>query len=154
MPTKQESRAYFDALGAHIGLLRKEYGMTQAEPARAIGVSQQAVFAYETGERRVSIPIMLRLSKVFSVTLEQLTGMESPVRGKRRLSPRAARHGERIQALSKTRQRFLVRIIDLLEAEMRPALTSEEGKRAERVSAVRSTTLQRPKQNETSHERH
>ncbi len=46
---KQESRAYFKALGAHVTTLRKAQGMTQAELARAIGVSQQAVFAYELG---------------------------------------------------------------------------------------------------------
>lgn len=44
---KQESRAYFKALGAHVMTLRKSRGITQAELARAIGVSQQAVFAYE-----------------------------------------------------------------------------------------------------------
>lgn len=44
---KQESRAYFRALGAHVTAMRKASGMTQAELARAIGVSQQAVFAYE-----------------------------------------------------------------------------------------------------------
>ena len=43
---KQESHSYYKALGAHIALLRKSRGMTQAELARAIGVSQQAVFAY------------------------------------------------------------------------------------------------------------
>ncbi|WP_129780376.1 helix-turn-helix transcriptional regulator [Peristeroidobacter soli] len=44
---KAESRAYFRALGKHISQLRKEIGMTQAELARALNVSQQAVFAYE-----------------------------------------------------------------------------------------------------------
>lgn len=34
---------------------------------------------------------------------------------KRRLSPRAMRHAERLQALSKTQQRFVLRIIDVLE---------------------------------------
>lgn len=42
-PIKVESRAYFHALGAHITALRKEQGMTQAELARALGVSQQTV---------------------------------------------------------------------------------------------------------------
>lgn len=50
---KHESRVYSKALGAYIARLRKEQGMTQAELARGIGVSQQAVFVYELGERRV-----------------------------------------------------------------------------------------------------
>lgn len=114
---KQESHAYYKALGAHLALLRKARGMTQAELARAIGVSQQAVFAYELGERRVSVFIMTRLAKVFTIAPEELMGINKPVRiPKRRLSPRAMRHAERLQALSKTQQRFVVRIIDMLEA--------------------------------------
>ena len=113
---KQESRAYFKALGAHVSLLRKSRGMTQAELARAIGVSQQAVFAYELGERRVSVLILSKLARVFAVSVEELIGMSRPVRvPKGRLSPRAMRHAERLQALTKTQQRFVIRIIDLLE---------------------------------------
>lgn len=115
---KHQSRAYFAALGAHITQLRKVRGMTQAELARALGVSQQAVFAYELGDRRVSVVILIKLGMVFSVPLEELARMTTPApdRGaKRRLSPRAARHAERLQGLSKTKQRFVVRIIDLLE---------------------------------------
>jgi transcriptional regulator with XRE-family HTH domain len=113
---KQESHTYYKALGAHIALLRKSRGMTQAELARSIGVSQQAVFAYELGERRVSVFILVKLAKVFAIAVEELMGISRPVRiPKRRLSPRAMRHAERLQALSKTQQRFIVRIIDILE---------------------------------------
>lgn len=116
MAIKQESRAYFKALGAHISLLRKARGMTQAELARALGVSQQAVFAYELGDRRVSVLILAKLSKTFTISVEELMGIAKPVRiPKRRLSPRAMRHAERLQALTKTQQRFVIRIIDLLE---------------------------------------
>lgn len=112
---KQESHAYFAALGKHITQLRRARGMTQAELARALGVSQQAVFSYEIGDRRVSVLIMVKIAKLFAISLEELAGMAAPSHTpKRRLSPRAARHAERIQSLSKTRQRFVVRIIDLL----------------------------------------
>ncbi|GFE84970.1 hypothetical protein GCM10011487_69700 [Steroidobacter agaridevorans] len=111
---KAESRCYFRALGAHVCRMRKARGMTQAELARAIGVSQQAVFAYELGDRRVSVLILARLAKVFAVPVEELIGMSQPVR-KGRLSPRAIRHAERLQALSRTQQRFVIRIIDVLE---------------------------------------
>jgi len=113
---KHESRAYFKALGAHITQLRKARCMTQAELARAIGVSQQAVFAYELGDRRVSVLILARLSKVFAISVEELMGLTEPARiPNRRLSPRAMRHAERLQALSKTQQRFILRILDVLE---------------------------------------
>jgi transcriptional regulator with XRE-family HTH domain len=111
-----ESRAYFKAVGARICQLRKSRGFTQAELARAIGVSQQAVFAYELGERRVSVLLLDKIARVFSVPVEELMGIAQPARTtKSRLSPRAIRHAERLQALSKTQQRFVVLIIDTLE---------------------------------------
>jgi transcriptional regulator with XRE-family HTH domain len=113
---KQESRVYFKALGAYVAQLRKARGMTQAELARVIGVSQQAVFAYELGERRVSVLVLAKLAKIFLVPVEELVGMSKPVRARQgRLSPKAIRHAGRLQALTKTQQRFVVRIIDVLE---------------------------------------
>jgi transcriptional regulator with XRE-family HTH domain len=113
---KHESRAYFKALGAHVAELRKEQGMTQAELARALGVSQQTVFAYELGERRVSVLILAKLAKVFGVSVEELMGMSKIPRpsGNRRLSPAGQRHAERFQQLSKTEQRFVKKIMDVL----------------------------------------
>ena len=114
--SKQESRAYFRALGVQVTTLRKSRGMTQAELARAIGVSQQAVWAYELGERRISVLMLAKLAKVFSTSVEDIVGLSKPVRmPKGRLSPRCMRHAERLQALSKTQQRFVVKIIDVLE---------------------------------------
>jgi transcriptional regulator with XRE-family HTH domain len=90
--------------------------MTQAELARAIGVSQQAVFAYELGERRISVLVLAKLAKIFAVSVEEMVGLSKPVRVPQgRLSPRCVRHAERLQGLSKTQQRFLIRIIDVLE---------------------------------------
>lgn len=112
---RQESRAYFRALGAHISVLRKERGMTQAELARTLGVSQQTVFAYELGDRRVSVLMLIKLAKIFDVPVEELMGMiKSQHPPKRGLSPAGVRHAERFQQLSKTQQRFVARIMDVL----------------------------------------
>lgn len=46
--------------------LRKSRGMTQAELARALGVSQQAVFAYEIGDGRISVLVLERLARLFA----------------------------------------------------------------------------------------
>ncbi len=112
---KQDNRAYFKALGAHISILRKEQGLTQAELAKALGVSQQTVFAYELGERRVTVPLIPKLAKIFAIPVEDLMGMTKPQRVKKqRRSPKVLRHAERIQQLTKTQQRFVVKIIEVL----------------------------------------
>jgi transcriptional regulator with XRE-family HTH domain len=117
MIPKAESRAYFRALGKHISQLRKEIGMTQAELARALKVSQQTVFAYELGDRRVSVLILVKLARIFDTSVEALSGLKMPIRSRRRLSPAGIRHAERYQMLSKTRQCFVARIIDVVLAE-------------------------------------
>lgn len=112
---KAESRAYFRALGAHITVLRKEQGMTQTELARALGVSQQTVFAYELGDRRVSVLIVAKLAKTFGVSVEELMGMtKPPPRTDPRISPAGRRLASLYQQLSKTQQRFIKKIMDLL----------------------------------------
>ena len=122
MIPQAESRAYFRALGARVAELRKDHDMTQAELARILGVSQQTVFAYELGDRRVSVLMLIKLTEVFRVPIEELTGMTKARHpAKRRLSPAGARHAERFQMLSKTQQRFVTRIIDILLGMDAPA---------------------------------
>ncbi len=114
---RTDSRKYFKALGAQITRARKSRGYTQEELAKKLGVSQQAIFAYENGARRVSVFLLERLAKVLIMRVEDLAGWVQPERVRpQRLSPRAKRHAERLQALSKTQQRFVLRIIDNLEA--------------------------------------
>jgi len=118
---KSDSRIYFAALGRRITQLRKSRGYTQAEFARALGVSQQAVFSYELGDRRVSLVIAERIATLYGLSVDQVIGRgpERKPPPNRRLSPRAMRHAERLQGLSKTSQRFIVRLIDYLETIQR-----------------------------------
>lgn len=123
-PIKVESRAYFRALGTHITALRKEQGMTQAELARALGVSQQTVFAHESGDRRVSLLIVAKLATVFGLPVEKLIGMHrAQTIAKHRLSPAGMRHAERFQRLRRTEQRFVKKMMDVL-LEMNPSASS------------------------------
>lgn len=117
MVNKQESRTYFRALGEHVSKLRKEQGLTQAELARLLEVSQQTVFAYELGDRRVSVLMLIKLAKIFSVPVEELMSMtHSAPSTNPRPSPAGIRHAERFQELRRSDQRFVTRIIDVLLA--------------------------------------
>jgi transcriptional regulator with XRE-family HTH domain len=112
--SKKENRAYFKALGAHIAQLRKEHGMTQAELAGALGVSQQTVFASELGDRPVTVPMLAKLAKAFTISVEELMGIAKPrANKKRQRSPKLMRQVDRMQKLTKTQQRFVVKIIDI-----------------------------------------
>ena len=59
---------------------------------------------------------MPKLARVFAISVESMVGLSKPLHVRKgRLSPRCVRHAERLQALSKTQQRFVIRIIDVLE---------------------------------------
>jgi transcriptional regulator with XRE-family HTH domain len=117
---KVESRAYFKAFGCRLHELRKQHGLTQDELAQALGVSQQTVFAYELGERRVTVLVLAKLAKVFDVPAEELMGMAMPRQRRQRRSVKILRHAERIQRLSKTQQRFVIKIIDVFLEQRAP----------------------------------
>jgi transcriptional regulator with XRE-family HTH domain len=112
---KPESRQYFKVLGARITQLRKERDMTQAELARAIGVSQQRVFAYELGDRRVCVLMLVKLARLFQISVEQLMGIAQPPPDAERPSSKWLHQAQRMRGRSKRDQRFIIKIIDVLE---------------------------------------
>ena len=59
-------------IGQRIAVLRKNVGMSQAELARALGVSPSAVGMYEQGRREPSAAGFVALAQVFGVTTDYL----------------------------------------------------------------------------------
>lgn len=52
--------------------LRKEKGMTQAELAQALGVTNKAVSKWETGEAMPETSLLLPIARIFGVTVDEL----------------------------------------------------------------------------------
>lgn len=52
--------------------LREAAGWSQGELARRLGVSRQTINAVETDKYDPSLPLALRLSKVFAVPVQQI----------------------------------------------------------------------------------
>lgn len=64
--------------------LRKSKGLTQAELAKKVGISEQAVSFYENDRRKPKIETWNRLADFFNVSIPYLQGLPEPV-GKNRL---------------------------------------------------------------------
>ena len=58
--------------GEFLYSLRKEKGMTQAELADALGVTNKAVSKWETGEAMPETSLLLPISRIFGVTVDEL----------------------------------------------------------------------------------
>lgn len=61
-----------DNFGDYLNYLRKKKGMTQAELADKLGVTNKAVSKWETGEAMPETSLLVPLSKIFGVTVDEL----------------------------------------------------------------------------------
>lgn len=61
-----------NAFGDFLYELRKEQGMTQAELADKLGVTNKAVSKWETGEAMPETGLLLPLAEIFGVTVDEL----------------------------------------------------------------------------------
>jgi transcriptional regulator with XRE-family HTH domain len=114
----QDEREFFVALGARIAQLRKDSHITQVQLAETLGVSQPAINAYETGQRRVPVSMLPTLARTLGVSVEELIGTpQSAAARKRGPAPRIQQHLERISALPKPRQRAVMDVIEALLAQ-------------------------------------
>ncbi|MGH8228506.1 MAG: helix-turn-helix domain-containing protein [Steroidobacteraceae bacterium] len=106
-----DEKAFFAQLGARMARLRKEQDITQVQMAEWLGVSQQTINAYEVGRRRIQVSALPTVAKLLGVTLEELIG-EKPKPGKRGPAPKLQRQLERITQLPKSRQKFVIEMLD------------------------------------------
>ena len=107
----KEEKRFFRELGERIALLRKEQHLTQAQLAEAIGTTQQQVASYEVARLRVPASMLPRLARVLGTSVEALLGEDQPT-GKRGPTPKLQQQLERISALPKAKQRFVLEMLD------------------------------------------
>lgn len=63
--------------GKRLRLLRKSQKITQAELAQMLGYSKSSIGMWENGERIPDYKIVLKLSEIFNVDVNYLSGYES-----------------------------------------------------------------------------
>ena len=113
----QDEKDYFKVLGSRVAQLRKDHGLTQVQLAEALGISQQMVASYEVGRRRIPVSMLQSLAHALSVDLDGLLGSTTKSSAKRGPMPVLARHMERISALPKTRQKFVIDVLESMLAQ-------------------------------------
>lgn len=112
-----DERAFFIALGARIAHLRKDQGITQVQLAEQLGVSQQTVTAYESGNRRVPISHLPRLATLLGTSIEALIGSPTKPAAKRGPASKLQLQLEQLHRLPKTKQRLVSQLIDSVLAQ-------------------------------------
>lgn len=68
-----------ETFGQRITNLRKEKGLTQNDVAEKIGVTAQAVSKWENDQATPDIDILIKLSDIFEISLDELLGKEKKI---------------------------------------------------------------------------
>jgi transcriptional regulator with XRE-family HTH domain len=117
-PVTTEEQIFMAALGSRMAALRRTSGLTQAQMAQALNVSQQAVQSWEAGRRRLQISILPAVTKLLSVSLEGLLGEETErTLRKRGPASRLEQQIEVISQLPKARQKMVAEMLDAVIAQ-------------------------------------
>ena len=113
----QDEKEYFKVLGSHVAQLRHDQNLTQVQLAETLGISQQMVASYKIGRRRIRVSMLQSLARALSVEIDGLLGDTAKARTKRGPAPVLARHMERISALPKTQQKFVIQVLESVLAQ-------------------------------------
>lgn len=106
-----DDKEFYRQLGDRVSTLRKEQGLTQVQLAKLLGMSQQLMAAHEAGQRKIPASLVPKLAMLFEVSCEQLLGVrETPA--KRGPTPALQRQVEQIRQLPRTKQRFVMEMLD------------------------------------------
>lgn len=116
----QNDKAFFKTLGKRIAALRKELGITQAQLAQTLKISQQLIAAYETGSRKIPASMLPGLAKLFAISLEQLVGIDDRP-AKRGPASTLQRQIEQISLMPRTKQKFITEMLDALIKQQQSA---------------------------------
>lgn len=71
--TEPRSAEYY-TLGINLADARNAAGMSQAEAAAKIGIPQSTYSGYETGSRRITLPMIKKIASVYGVNVDLLIG--------------------------------------------------------------------------------
>ncbi len=116
MAISDDDRAFFVSLGQRIAERRKALAITQVQLAEVLGISQQAMNSFEKGRRRVPVSLLPVIAQALDTTLDALVNddahTESAAPKKRGPAPKIQQQLERINALPKAQQRFVMQMIE------------------------------------------
>jgi len=104
-------RRFLQELGERVRGLRKTQHLTQGQLAELLGVSQQLVAFYERGHKRIPIDLLPEVARLLGVRVEELLGLDQRA-ARRGPMPKFQQQLERINRLPRTKQRFVMEMLD------------------------------------------
>ena len=113
--TEQAQQQYFKELGERIAQLRKSRGWSQAGLGKEVGLSQQMIADYESGQK-LHLPLcrILDLAEALQVDVTELLGTETEAGRKPGPSSKMERQISQVRRLPKSKQKFVSEFLDTI----------------------------------------
>lgn len=123
----QDEKDFFRQLGARIALSRKACGLTQAQLAVMLGISQQQMASFEVGRRKVPVSALAPIAHALTVTIEELVGVPArELKKKRGPASKLQQQFELIGSLPKEQQRFVAQFLEMVLSQGQRPPTQQE----------------------------
>jgi transcriptional regulator with XRE-family HTH domain len=118
-----------DTIAQRLVRLRKQRGLTQAQMAERLGVSQPVVSDYERGSLRLHGELILKVAEILDVSADELLGSETKAAPKKR-GPQSQLEKQlaAIASLPRKEQQQLLAVVEAF-------ITQHAGDRSERIPA-------------------
>jgi transcriptional regulator with XRE-family HTH domain len=110
--TQQTPENSFDAIGKSLQLIRKRRGFTQKGLGERIGVTREAIAAYEAGRSHLMDTTLLDLAAVLRVSVNEILGLERRAIETPTVSRRWAKRMEVIESLPDSIKKHILRTLD------------------------------------------
>lgn len=107
-----KDEAFFKALGARLAAARDAAGFSQAALAEELGIAQQTLAHYETGRSRVSVALLLEMSRILRFSIDDMLAGRAEGRSKRGPASRLEQQLDAIARLPKAKQRLVADMLD------------------------------------------
>lgn len=106
---KHETEAYFKQIGGSIAAIRKDMGLSQEQLAEILNLSQSALAHYETGIRRIPLPMLTMIAHALGVHIDDLIPDDTVKR--RGPMPQLEREFAKVRLLPERQQQMVIEMI-------------------------------------------
>ena len=113
MPKPRKNPVRFDTaiIGKNLQAYRKKRGFTQNELAEKIGVTRQAVTAYESGRGHILDTTLIGLAHTLSVSTDVLLGLK-PIKPETPVSRRLMKRITVVDTFSEPAKKYIIKFLD------------------------------------------
>jgi transcriptional regulator with XRE-family HTH domain len=118
---RKNQQAEPETIAQRLQRLRREKGMTQAEMADLLGLSQPIVSDYERGELRLHGELIVKMAEILDCSADEILGLQAKKAATGATNRRVLRRIQQIDLLPKRDQEALLRTIDAFLSKGRTA---------------------------------